>query len=311
MRARPRWVRLILLLGVVGAAGCTAVNDFGRFEFESCPDGRTTCDGSCVDTSTDSAHCGGCGMACGAMEVCEAGVCTGCAATVCDGACVDLQTDAANCGACGMACGADEACDGGSCVPSSCDPGLTVCDGGCVDTSSSLDHCGGCGNACDGDTEECVDGSCTPLCEEGLTACDGSCVDTTMDPEHCGECGNACAAADECVRSECLPQVREWRFVTCGARGRNGPDQTACDDTYAGGPLDGEVTVAAGIQQWTVPATGVYRIEARGAQGVSAQAGRRGGDGAVVTGTFDLTEGEVLSILVGQRGTAPRSSGGG
>ncbi|MCL7941220.1 fibronectin type III domain-containing protein [Halomonas sp. ATCH28] len=54
------------------------------------------------------------------------------------------------------------------------------------------------------------------------------------------------------------------------------------------------------IQQWTVPATGEYRITAYGAQG----GGTNGGLGARMAGTFELTEGQVLRILVGQTGDA-------
>ena len=75
--------------------------------------------------------------------------------------------------------------------------------------------------------------------------------------------------------------------------------------------------ITNGIQLWTVPTTGTYRITARGAQG-SAPGGSTGGRGAVMTGDFSLTAGEKIQILVGQ--TAPvgvtarvdkSSSGGG
>jgi hypothetical protein len=54
------------------------------------------------------------------------------------------------------------------------------------------------------------------------------------------------------------------------------------------------------FQYWTVPADGVYRITAFGAQGGSANAG--GGFGAEIGGGFSLTSGQVLSIAVGGAG---------
>ena len=56
----------------------------------------------------------------------------------------------------------------------------------------------------------------------------------------------------------------------------------------------------SGIQLWTVPVDGTYRIEAHGGRGGYTGAG--GGYGARMRGDFDLTEGEVIRILVGQQG---------
>ena len=56
---------------------------------------------------------------------------------------------------------------------------------------------------------------------------------------------------------------------------------------------------SSGIQYWTVPADGTYRIEAEGARGGYP---RGGGYGARMRGDFDLTEGEQVRIVVGQTG---------
>jgi len=55
------------------------------------------------------------------------------------------------------------------------------------------------------------------------------------------------------------------------------------------------------FQTWTVPATGVYRITAFGAEGGSS-AGAAGGFGAEIGGDFSLTSGQVLDIAVGGPG---------
>lgn len=66
------------------------------------------------------------------------------------------------------------------------------------------------------------------------------------------------------------------------------------------------------IQTWTVPATGRYRILATGAQGGHASTGTAvGGCGASLGGEFNLQEGDVLDILVGQKGGVAEYSGGG
>ena len=54
------------------------------------------------------------------------------------------------------------------------------------------------------------------------------------------------------------------------------------------------MSLDSGIQIWTVPATGSYTIEAYGAQG----GGDYGGKGARIIGTFNLSSGDVLKILV-------------
>ena len=59
-----------------------------------------------------------------------------------------------------------------------------------------------------------------------------------------------------------------------------------------------------------IQTTGVYEITAYGAQGGSAGPGA-GGLGAEVQGTFTLTQGETLEILVGGVGSGPAGSGGG
>jgi hypothetical protein len=101
-----------------------------------------------------------------------------------------------------------------------------------------------------------------------------------------------------------------FTFSTCGATGAAGPTQTMCTTAYAGNP---SVTVAGGIQSWTVPVSGTYTITGTGAQGASGDAGFVGGRGAQVSGQFNLTAGQVLQLVVGQQGVGQSSgtNGGG
>lgn len=98
----------------------------------------------CVDTRSDSRHCGGCGRGCCAGEFCAAGACTtscGAGVTPCTPpggvcpVCVVLRNDSAHCGACNRACASGQACVDGACVTPACaavtEPPapMGVCDG--------------------------------------------------------------------------------------------------------------------------------------------------------------------------------------
>lgn len=81
------------------------------------------------------------------------------------------------------------------------------------------------------------------------------------------------------------------------------------------------VRLKKGIQIWQVPLNGSYVIEAWGASGAQGQESASsnktaGGKGAFMKGTFNLTRGNVLKILVGQAGSEgatgyPLPGGGG
>ncbi|XP_022810223.1 loricrin-like, partial [Stylophora pistillata] len=105
-------------------------------------------------------------------------------------------------------------------------------------------------------------------------------------------------------------------FLTnLNASGRFGP--TTLGSHYTGQDHDGQVTMSSGIQQWTVPYTGNYRIEAIGAVGgydVHTNSALGRGRGARMIGTFSLNKSEVIQILIGQEEGINKesySSGGG
>jgi hypothetical protein len=99
-----------------------------------------------------------------------------------------------------------------------------------------------------------------------------------------------------------------FTFTNCSATGQYGPTQGQVNNAYAGTNLAGNVTSNNGIQVWTVPATGSYRIEAFGAQGGG---NNQFGRGAQIRGDFNLTAGQQLQILVGQQGGYYQSGSGG
>ena len=112
----------------------------------------------------------------------------------------------------------------------------------------------------------------------------------------------------------------KYAFTTLDARGETGPSDIS---GYAGTSLEGKVTLNNGIQIWTVPVNGIYVIEASGGSGGNGTDGtqsypltwRLGGLGAKIIGTFKLSRGTQIKILVGQEGgtsiSFPDRPGGG
>ncbi|GAB5388931.1 MAG: hypothetical protein Alpg2KO_18990 [Alphaproteobacteria bacterium] len=151
---------------------------------------------------------------------------------------------------------------------------------------------------------------------------------TTVDDELTGVVGAGTAGAssegsaspEASVSPSPIYSFSSHQFTPCGQQGRSGPSVSACRsvyDTSADGNWDEDganFDVSGGIQLWTVPVTGNYLIQARGAQGASTNGGT-GGLGAVMGGQFALTAGDQLKILPGQVGsrtcTSTSNAGGG
>ena len=108
-------------------------------------------------------------------------------------------------------------------------------------------------------------------------------------------------------------------FTSGGATGRAGPVISQARSGLTGTPAPSTWyntylnMTTQGIQQWTVPSTGTYTIEATGAAG-GLNPGQTEARGARIIGTVSLTQGEILNIVVGQPGTGGtrvNSPGGG
>ena len=103
-------------------------------------------------------------------------------------------------------------------------------------------------------------------------------------------------------------------FNNAGVIGRTGPTLSQCRTQYAQSSWTANSLyfnmTTQGIQEWTVPATGGYTIASSGGSGYGAGT-YYSGLGASITGTFNLTQGDVLCVVVGQRATAGPQSGGG
>lgn len=165
-----------------------------------CVGGQQKCGDTCVDTQSDSNHCGGCLQQCPNDGACVAGKC-GCKLgfASCNGECIDVQTSSQHCGACGNACANGQPCENGLCK---CENSKTRCGDVCVDTQASVKHCGACNQAC-GKGEDCTNGTCA--CSIFFpTTCGGACVNTGNDRAHCGGCNQACADGMSCSNGKCV-----------------------------------------------------------------------------------------------------------
>ncbi len=154
----------------------------------------------------------------------------------CGATCVDLTSDTAHCGACANECvsGANSAaaCVGGACQLL-CSPHFEDCDhapaNGCEADLSTAANCAACGNVCPVANPICMSYgasfACAPTCAIGATMCGTSCVYTTSDPSHCGTCAISCPSANAtpaCYGGTCA-------LVACN------PGYGDCDHVVANG----------------------------------------------------------------------------
>ncbi|MCC6372500.1 MAG: T9SS type A sorting domain-containing protein [Bacteroidia bacterium] len=117
-----------------------------------------------------------------------------------------------------------------------------------------------------------------------------------------------------CLFNQTIGAQQTYTFTNCGATGRIGPTQTMVTTAYAASNLSLVATTSptSGIQSWTVPTSGLYRITAYGASGGDATSYvTTPGYGAIMAGDFNLTAGQVIRVLVGQMGQDRTTSAGG
>jgi hypothetical protein len=159
--------------------GCGAENSLVDGD---CAVGYAACEGACVDTVTDPAHCGGCSSPCAPGVACAGGACGGSLDGSLDGTADGAGGDARD----------DQGDGGGPCPPP---PYVTAA------------ACGACGIVCVTPNSACIldaneEPRCMPPCVAPLVECGGKCVDLTTDPRNCGACGKFCPS-NICVASKC------------------------------------------------------------------------------------------------------------
>ena len=103
-------------------------------------------------------------------------------------------------------------------------------------------------------------------------------------------------------------------FTSGAASGKSGPSLTQLKTAYSAATweLDSAYLNVStnGFQQFTICHAGTYEITAYGANGGSGSTAGGGGKGANAKGTFTLTNGQKLTIVVGQPGAWNGQSGG-
>ncbi len=111
-------------------------------------------------------------------------------------------------------------------------------------------------------------------------------------------------------------------FTNAGATGRTGPTLAQCRSAYSSASWTQNSSffnmTTQGVQLWTVPSSGQYYISMAGAAGGDApkpatsslNTSYTGGRGIIGDYTMTLTQGDVLSIIIGQKGTTAGGSAG-
>ncbi|MBI5549427.1 MAG: hypothetical protein HY901_36535 [Deltaproteobacteria bacterium] len=152
----------------------------------ACPEAETLCGSSCVALALNDAHCGACGHACTALEMCAAGSCyprdcpdADCSTEqVClNGACIG-QTCV------GTACTAGETCFQGRCEPERCGDQPCLPGSVCVAGTCSDARCVGVVCAAEA---RCAGGRCLKSCTEGESCSDNPGAPCLLGAIHCQE----------------------------------------------------------------------------------------------------------------------------
>ena len=259
--------------GCNAQAGCTfAPNSAPCDDGNECTLQDTCVDGDCTPLSV---------LECDDENECTADYChltLGCTYVNVQGSCDDGDACTANSfctdGACGG--GIQFKCDDENlCTDDGCDP-----DSGCTFENNAAD--------CD-DGDECTDGD---QCLAGTCASGGplDCEDNNVCTDDSCDSGNGCVNAPVADETPCGQELH------CMAG--------ECVDVCKPQPGSLALTYSGSIQQFVVPdCVESLTIEVFGAEGgKNKPCPEKGGEGARMKGTFSLTPGETLKVVVAGRG---------
>ncbi|HEY3357965.1 MAG TPA: hypothetical protein VGQ83_32250 [Polyangia bacterium] len=198
----------------------------------TCDTGYAPCGSDCVDLTADRAHCGSCGIACGAEQLCDGGECRanpcGLGLHPCGGGCVsdhDVATCGSRCTACATPANGYATCDGTACGVN-CNAGSHACSGACASNAAVATcgtRCTPCAAPANGHAT-CDGAACGVACDTGYHACGATCA-SNLAPASCGSsctpcyapangsatcdgsaCGLACDDGYALCGGACLPQ---------------------------------------------------------------------------------------------------------
>jgi hypothetical protein len=103
----------------------------------------------------------------------------------------------------------------------------------------------------------------------------------------------------------------QHQFTSCGRTGRSGPTAAQIASAYSSVSWANQYIKRGefdGYQDWTVPVSGIYQFEVRGASGFNGGGAGAVGLGAIVRGRISLTRGETITIAAGQVGESGTNS---
>jgi hypothetical protein len=223
-----------------------------------CPSGQIGCNTECVDSTSDSNNCGGCGIRCPTGSMCRGGSCL----------CQDGDSPCGN-----ICCDELYDCCNGRCIPqtyqccgdNACSPSQICCSGTtCVNYLTDPNNCGTCGNqcasgalcqngVCDCPTGESVSGLppglplCSTLeatggtgfcgtyenmcCLRGHVNCGGLiCANLSSDSNNCGGCSHMCQGGQICDAGICsCPAGQSFTNGNCVPESTGGCETTLCN----------------------------------------------------------------------------------
>ncbi|MGC4119969.1 MAG: choice-of-anchor D domain-containing protein [Myxococcales bacterium] len=186
---------------------------------ERCLLGQRWCDGKCVDTAADPAHCGDCTTTCTAPQKCLQGRC-GCEAKTCaTNACGDADDGCGQTLHCGD-CVSPQVCIDLRCLAATCTDHLKDGDETDVDCGGKCSPCAmgkGCATLADCEAGlACIEKVCSPC--RTIADCP---VDQVCRDGICGAClsRDECGAERACLGGRCLSCPGEAAYNECGLCG--------------------------------------------------------------------------------------------
>jgi hypothetical protein len=328
MRIHERTALRLLAITAIAApcfVACSGIDGLPEQPVQASDSGASVSDAATAAETGPIVDAGGADAGVDASEEGDASVVDAADATTTADASADATVDAA--------IAVEASVDSGPCFPET-DAQLCAARGKNCGRVDTVDRCGSprivssCG-VCTGFYETCGAGGVSNVCgcpsESDWAFCwrlGRTCGQVTAS-DSCGlqrsaTCGSDCpldAGADSSTPDAGpvdagVPDasvVQRWTFTNCGASGATGPTQAQCNAEYNGTSLAGRVGVSAGIQEWSVPEAGNYRIAAMGAEGGDWSLNTQslpGGRGAYIQGEFTFSENQRLRVLVGQRGSS-------